>query len=255
MMLLQVLVLVNLVGVGERTVEARYAADSSLELSAGDVRDLLGVAASTPYISVPDLARAYPAATFTWLPRRLALIVDDPRAVLPASQAAQAALQRSAQGVPGFAYRRVSGMYGAVAADDSGRSIASLGYAFRGLVTVEGDYLPALHRGQWQAALAPVPQVSLAVAGDRAVASAALRVAAGPAFAFATWQAGVVALDVLVASHGVSLFASTRGALLMTINRAPLAVQVGRSGKSTTARFSFGPSPVSPFFLPYIPPR
>jgi hypothetical protein len=254
MILLQVLVLVNLVGVGGRTVEARYAADSTLELPAADVRELLGVAWPSPWVGVPELARAYPSATFRFLPRAMELAIYDPRLSLPASAAAAAALLRSAQNAPAFAWRRATGAFGAVAADDSGRSQLDLGYTWRGVLTVAGTYLPAARRGAWQAALAPAPWVSLQAAGDRALAFGALRVAAGPAFAFATWQAGAVALDALVALGPVAVFASTRDVFVVTLNRAPLAVQFGRTGQGKTVRLSFG-QPASPFFLPAVPPR
>src|SRR5439155_13020836 len=103
-----VLVEVQLTGVVTATVEARLLDDSTLELAAADVHDLLGITTTTPWIALPALMRAYPAVSFRFLPSRLLLLIDDPRAVLPASQAAAAALQRSAQAASAFAYRTVS---------------------------------------------------------------------------------------------------------------------------------------------------
>jgi len=252
--ILQVLVLVTLTGVGEKTVEGRYAADSTLELPAADIRDLLGVAVPTPWISVPALQRAYPAVTFTWRPDRLALCIDDPRALLPASQAAQAALQRTAQAASAFSYRTVSGVFGGVTANDSGRSQTDLGYSWRGRVVVQGSYLPAAHRGQWLAALAPSPRVNASLAGDRTVREAALRVATGPAFLFATVQNGQAALDGLLALGPLAVFGSTRNVFVVTLTRPGVSVQAGRTPQQTTLRLSFGPTLIaSPFFVPVVP--
>jgi hypothetical protein len=250
-----VLVELRLDGVGSRVIEATVA-DSVLSLAAGDVRELLGVTIPAPWVTLPELERQYPAVSWRWLPARLLLLIDDPRALLPASQAAQAALQRSAQAASAFAYRTVTGMFGALTADDSGRSQTDLGYSWRGRVVLQGSYLPAAHRGLWLASLAPIPQVSASVAGDRSVTEAALRVAAGPAFAFGTVQNGQASLDGLVALGPVALFASTRNVFVVTLARPGVSVQFARTLTQSTARFSFGPTlTASPFFVPSIPAR
>jgi len=253
-MILQVLVALELVGVGGRTVEARFTPDSILELPAADVHDVLGLTPETPWLALPTLAAAYPAVTFTWLPRELRLLVQDPRGVLPATIAARARTLRAAQGTPGLAYA-FGGPFGSITADDSGRSRLELGLNLRGRVSLSGDYLPAAHRGVWTAAVAPWSGLSLSASGAARVESAAGRVAAGPAWMFATWEAGAVALDGLVALGPVAVFASTRDVYLVTLTRSPLTVQLGRSGGITTTRVSFGPQPASPFFLPAIPPH
>jgi len=76
------LVSVELVGVGSATVAARLDADSTLELPSSAVHELLGVVLPMAWVPVPTLARAYPAVTFAWIRRRLALIITDPRRVL-----------------------------------------------------------------------------------------------------------------------------------------------------------------------------
>lgn len=257
-MILQVLVLVRLVGAGEPAViEARYAADSVLELPAAAVRDLLGVTATTPYVSVPELERRYPDVTFEWRPRELELRITDPRGALPASQAAVLAAQRRAQSVSALAWRTISGAFGGVTADDSGRSAIDLGYTWRGRLAVQGSYYPTARRGAWAASAAPIPTVNVSASGGRGVESAAVRVSAGPAFAFASWDApGRLGLDALATLGAVSVFASTRRTYVVTINRAGLSVQGAQGPTNKTLRLSFGPqSLLSPFSVPFIPSR
>lgn len=250
------LVSVELIGVSSATVEARLAADSTLELPASAVRELLGVGLPLPWVPVPALARAYPAVTFSWIPRRLALIITDPRRVLPASAAAYAAAMRTAHGGATLAYRPQSAVFGSLAGDDAGRTLAELGWSWRGRFAVAGEYLPAVRRGFWNAALVPVSAVNLAASGDTRVRSMTLRATHGPAWALVTWQAARVAVDGLVALGPVALFASpTRRTYLVTITPGQgVAVQFSRTPKNQTARVSFGQS-VSPFFLPQVPQR
>lgn len=231
-------------------------ADSVLELPALDVRTLLGVTVTTPWVSLPTLVRAYPDVDFRWQPRQLRLVVTDSRGSLPAVAAARASLMRAAQGAATLAYRPTTAFFGSLAANDSGSTDAQLGYSWRGRVAVQGDYLPAAHRGFWTGAVVPLPQISLAVSGDHAVRSASLRLAVGHAWAFTTWQPNQLALDGLVAVGPLALFASPqRSAYLLTINPgAGVAVQFSRTLFGKTARVSFG-QVVSPFGSLFIPSR
>jgi len=254
--ILQVLVAVELLGVHARTIEARYALpDSTLELPAGELRELFGVTVPVPWVALPALEAAYPSVMFTWIPRELRLLVQDPREVLPASRDARAALLRRAQSANPFAYRAFAGPFGAVTADDSGRSLLELGYSLRGRASVTGSYLPAAHRGLWTAAVTPWSALSLSISGDARVQSATGRLAIGPTWAFATWSAGAVQLDGLVALGPVAIFASSRHSYLVTLTRAGVAVQAGRTPQQTTVRLSFGPQLASPFLVPVVPLR
>lgn len=250
------LVSVELIGVGSATVEARLDADSTLELPSSAVRELLGVVLPLAWVPVPTLARAYPAVTFSWIPQRLALIITDPRRVLPASAAAYAAAMRTAHRGASYVYRPTSGAFGSLTADDSGRTLLDLGWSWRGRFAVAGDYLPAARRGFWNAAWIPVSAVNLSASGDSRVRSMTLQATRGPAWALVTWQAKRVAVDGLVALGPVALFASpTRRTYLVTLNPGQgVAVQFSRTPGNNTARVSFGQS-VSPFFLPQVPPR
>jgi hypothetical protein len=246
------LVDVALVGTARHAVvEAILTADSTLLLPAAAVHALLGLPAPASTWTTPAaIARAFPTVTVEWRPRELRLLVDDPLGVLPASRAIVDARQRHARGA---AYVARSGPFAAFAADDSGRSAIDAGYSWRGRIAVTGRH-SSTRGAAWAVSLAPAPSLFVSyVGGDRSPPMATARVAAGPAWAFATWTPGRWSVDGLVTVGRVSLFASSRDAFAVTINAAPVGVQVGRQGSRTTARLTYGPLMPSPFSVPVVP--
>jgi len=246
------LVDVALVGTDRHAVvEAILTADSTLLLPAAAVHALLGLPAPASTWTTPAaLRRAFPTVAVEWRPRELRLLIDDPAAVLPASRAIDAARQRHARGA---AYVARSGPFAAVVADDSGRSLVDVGYSWRGRVAVTGRHSSTLGAA-WAVSLAPTPAVFVSYAdGDRSPPTASARVAAGPAWAFATWTPARWSIDGLVTVGRVSLFASSRDAFAVTINAAPVGVQVGHARGVTTGRVTFGPIMPSPFGPPVVP--
>jgi len=234
-----------------RTVEAVLTADSALLLPAADVHALLGLdPPAATWTTLPALRHAWPPVSFTWLPRELRVVVDDPTAVLPATRARRAALTRQARGAPPLAVTR-GGPFAAVVADDAGRSLVDLGYSWRGRVAVTARRSSTFGTA-WAVSLAPLPALFVTYTdGERSLPSATARVAVGPAWAFATWTPGRWSVDGLVSVGRVSLFASSRDAFVITF-RGPVAVQLGRAGSVATGRVSVGPVPPSPFVVPVV---
>jgi hypothetical protein len=246
------LVDVALVGTDRHAVvEAVLTADSTLLLPAADLHALLGLPApATTWTTPAALRRAFPTVGIEWRPRELRLLIDDPLGVLPASRAIADARQRQARGT---AYVARSGPFAAVVADDAGRSAWEAGYSFRGRAAVTGRH-SSTRGAAWAVSLAPIPAVFASyAAGDRSPPTATARVAAGPAWAFATWTPARWSVDGLVTVGRVSLFASSRDAFEITVNAPPVGLQIGRTGRRTTARLTYGPLMPSPFSVPAVP--
>lgn len=246
------LVSVELVETSQRVlVEAVLADDSTLHLPAEPVGQLLGVTFPVLWISVEQLQQQYPTLTVAWLPLEMRVVILDPLRVLPASREAQqriVARTRLAFNVPVR-----SGPFLSLTADDRGEHLTDIGYSFRGRASA--TLRQSSTRGSaWALTLAPSPRLYLTVAdGDQMQPTASARLAAGPAWAFATWTPQGFETDGLLQVGRVSLFASTREIFAVTINAAPVGVQVGRQGNTTTARLTYGPVMPSPFTVPTIP--
>jgi hypothetical protein len=232
-------------------VEAVLTADSTLYLPSDPVARFLGVTFAAPWITPDDLRRAYPTVTVAWLPRESRVMILDPLRVLPASQRAhQAVVARSR---PGFGVPVRSGLFTSVSADDRGAYLADVGYHFRGRATVWLRESSA--RGSaWAVTLAPSSAlyVSYADAEDGPPALSG-RVAAGPLWVSTRWSPDRWDADALLLAGRVAVFASTRETFAVTINAAPVGVQVGWTGQHTTARLTYGPVMPSPFTVPTVP--
>jgi hypothetical protein len=247
----QVLVVVRLVGVGEVTLEARLA-DSTLELPAAEMYALLGLGTPPgPGVRLDALQRMYPVVNFVWTPREMLLTVEDPQAVLPASRAAIDRLGRQGRGAPGLTVTR-SGPFAAFTADDRGRQMFDAGYSYKGRVAIQAS---RQRQGTtWGVSLAPLPAVYVSYTqGTQQAASVTSRLALGPAWLSTSWADGQrLTIDALLALGPLALFVSSRQRYAITI-RGPVAVQVGRTGSTTTGRVSIGPVPPNPFSVPFIP--
>lgn len=245
------LVEIVLVGTGRQTtVEAIVARDSTLYLPGRDVAAFL----ETPlppvlWITLTDLAAAYPPVGFTFRPRELRVVVDDPQHVLPASRSFYAGIERRAQGALPLASVR-SGPFLAFAADDSARSLVDVGYTWRGRVALTARQ-SSVTGTAWALSLAPVPAFYLNVT-HRQSTHVSARLATGPVWIAPTYSDATrqVGADALVAVGGVTLFASTRDVWLVTIRGRAGDLQLGRSRGVTAARVSWGPLFPSPFSFP-----
>jgi hypothetical protein len=241
------LVLVSLVGVGQITVPATLTADSALVLDAPPVFALLGLGTpAAPTVALDELRRRYPSATFAWLPRELAVVIDDPRLVIPASAAARSAIERVARG----AFTAISGPFAAATADDRSRTLLEAGYAWRGRIALSARRSSSAPLTTWAATVAPAPALVASVSGDRAITGATARLAVGHAWLLSTWTPQGLSADALVALPHVALFASSRQSYLVTITAQAAGLQFGRAAGHTVARVSIGPIPPSPFVLP-----
>ena len=247
----QVLVVVRLVGVGETTLEARLA-DTTLALPAAETYALLGLGAPPgPWVRLDALQRMYPVVAFDWMPREMLLTIADPQAVLPASREAVDRLGRQAHGAPGLTVTR-SGPFLAVLGDDRGRTLVQGGYSYKGRVAIQASR--ARQGTTWGVSVAPAPAIYLSYSqGAHQRASVSGRLALGPAWLSTSWTGGrPLTIDALFTRGHVALFASSRQSFALTI-RGPVAVQVGRTGSTTTGRLSIGPVPPNPFSVPFIP--
>lgn len=212
---------------------------------------LLGLPApATTWTTPAALGRTYPTVAVEWRPCELRLLIDDPLDVLPASRAISDARRRQARGAT---YVARSGPFAAVVADDSGRSAIDAGYSWRGQIAITGRH-SSTRGAAWAVSLAPAPALFVSYAdGDRSPPTASARVAAGPAWAFATWTPARWSVDGLVTVGRVSVFASSRDAFALTVNAPPVGLQIGRTGHRTTARLTYGPLMPSPFSVPAVP--
>lgn len=247
------LVEVALIGTGQRTtLEAILAADSVLLLPARELHLFLGLPEpTTAWVPLPELVRAFPSVTWTWLPRQLRLVVDDRRNVLPASQALHDRLTRQARDAPPITVTR-GGPFLALAADDQGRQLVEGGYSYRGRVAAHLRHTST--RGSaWALSWVPSTALFLSYAdGDQQPPQVAGRLARGPAWVSAAWTPDRWSADGLVVLGPVALFASTRNSFALTL-RGPVDLQIGRTGDVTTGRLSIGPVHPSPFSVPVVP--
>ncbi len=97
------LVQVDLVGVGSTMVEAVLTPDSVLLLPARDVAALLGLDPPPgEWTSIADLQHRFPPLAVIWAPRELRLVIRDDLAVLPATRRLTEQQRRQAQGAPSY---------------------------------------------------------------------------------------------------------------------------------------------------------
>ena len=225
--------------------------DSTLLLPARDVAALLGLdAPPTAWTTVAELRRRFPPIEVAWYPRELRVVVDDPLGVLPATRRLTEQRQRQARGT---SYVSRSGPFFSVVADDRGESLTDVGYAYRGRFAVTGRHSSTLGAA-WAVSLAPTPAVFVSYAGgDRSPPTASARVAYKGAWVFTTWTPAAWSTDALIQVGRLSFFGSSRNAFAVTINAAPVGVQLGRTGQRTTARVTWGPLMPSPFSVPVVP--
>ncbi len=249
--LAQLLVALAMAGARPVTVEAALGRDSLLLLPARDVAAFLGAPVPVDgWTTLAALRREWPSVSFEFDARAAAVFIYDPLGVLPVSKAARAAADRRTRGLMVPAFR--SGPFMALAADDLGRAALDMGYTWRGRAAATFRRTP--HGVEWGATVAPWPSLAASYAsGQGGRQYATIRAAAGPAWVFAAWADGRASLDALVAFRRLSFFASSRDAYAVTINARPVGLQVGRSGKRTTAKLTYGPVPPSPFAVPQVP--
>src|SRR5207244_1734219 len=88
------------------------------------------------WVSLGDLRHAYPTVVFEWQPAQLRVAVFDELSVLPSVRRFREQHRASAFGVAPIA--QVSGAFGSVSVDDQKRSLAELGYTWRGRVSAFG---------------------------------------------------------------------------------------------------------------------
>ena len=130
------LVSVQLQGVGAVDVEAVLTADSTPLLPAAPVSELLGLPPPTSqWVTVAQLQKQFPPIQVQWIPRQLTVLIQDDVFALPASRRTRDGLIRQAQGAAPYAVTR-SGPFAAVAGDNLGKTLVDLGYSFRGRAAI-----------------------------------------------------------------------------------------------------------------------
>jgi len=121
------LVSVQLQGVGAVDVEAVLTADSTPLLPAAPVSELLGLPPPTSqWVTVAQLQKQFPPIQVQWIPRQLTVLIQDDLFALPASRRTRDALIRQAQGAAPYAVTR-SGPFAAVAGDNLGKTLVDSG--------------------------------------------------------------------------------------------------------------------------------
>jgi hypothetical protein len=235
-------------------VEAVLTADSTLLLPAAPVSELLGLPTPTSaWLTVAQLQKMFPPIQVTWQPRALTVVIRDDLLALPASRATRDALMRTAQGAAPLTVI-TSGPFLALTANDLGRQLVEGGYSYKGKVAVSGQ---RSDRGTlWGVSLVPGPWLFAALTGGSAQPIAVnLRLAKGPVWVQSAWNAQTRRLqaDGLVQLGRLSVFVSSRDAFALTINALPVGLQLGRTGKRTTAKLTYGPISPSPFSVPAVP--
>jgi hypothetical protein len=248
------LVQVELMGVGAVMTEAVLTPDSVLLLPARDVAGLLGLEPPPgEWTSVAELQRRFPPIQVAWYPRELRVIIRDDLAVLPATRRLTEQRQRQSQATVYMPTR--SGPFLAVAGDDRGRSLIEGGYHWRGKIAVTGQH-SSRFGSRWALSVAPSPLLFAALTGGSTQPIAVnLRLTKGPVWVQSAWNAQTqrVQADGLVQVGPVALFASTRDAFALTLNTRPVGFQLGRTGNHTTAKLTYGPLMPSPFSVPVVP--
>jgi len=254
------LVDVQLVGVESRVMEAVLAQDSTLLLPTDELGALLGVSLprAGPWTALTALRAAFPSLRVTVSLRALVVYVEDDLEVLAATRNVREKQRRIAQRAPPI---YPTGPSFALSVDDRGASVGEASYSLRGRVFAQvrsGSlwYRPASvppGTTSWALSVIPTSALFLAVSdGDHQLPQATGRLTVGPAWLSAMWTPEQYAVDGLVTVGRLSLFASSRNSYAVTL-RAPVAVQIGRTGRTTTARVSVGPVFPSPFSPPTVP--
>jgi hypothetical protein len=232
-------------------VEAVRDVDSTLLLPAEPVGRLLGVAFSTPWVTVAALQAAWPTLRVAWSPRELRVVILDDLRVLPASRRADQQVMARSRMALGLPMR--SAPFMSLSLDEQA-ALLDAGYAWRGKVAVSGRVDNA-GAAMWNATLAPTRHLFLSYAdGFDIPASVSGRVAIGPLWLSAAYRAPDVPVDVagLLRIGPAQLFASPDFGVLTITPDAHVSVQLAHTWETqrTAARISIGPAWASPFAFP-----
>src|SRR6266550_2515493 len=248
------LVDVQLVGVEQTVMEAVLSQDSTLSLPTQELSALLGIVLpAVTWTPLTALRAQFPSLRVTVNLRGLAVYIEDELEVLTATRNVREKQRRQAQRAPVII---PSGPAFALSVDNRGASLVDASYSLQGRVFGQvrsGSLLPRpgsiVQHGatSWALSVIPTPALFLAYSdGDQQRPQATGRLALGPTWVSANWTTTQWSADGLLALGRLSVFVSTRNTYAITL-RAPVAVQLGRTGKITTARVSVGPVFPSPF--------
>jgi len=255
-----ILLSVQLVGVRSAVMEASLDSDSSLSLPTTDLSALLGIELPRARWTPLDVLQAqYRSLRITVSLRALSVWIEDDFETLPATRAMRDQQRRQAERAPVI---YPSGPSVALSVDDRGATLTEAGYSFQGRAFAQvrtGSLFPRpaslVQRGttSWALSVIPTPALFLAYSdGDYQRPTVTARLSTGPTWLSASWTPEHYVVDGLLTVGRLSFFASSRNSYSITL-RAPVAVQLGRTGRTTTARVSVGPVFPSPFSPPTIP--
>jgi len=242
-------------------MEAVLAPDSTLSLPTGDLEALLGVKLPpAAWTSIPALRAAFPSLRVTVNLRGLVVYVEDDFETLGATRAARDKQRRLAHRAPVVI---PSGPAFSLAADDRGATLAEAGYSLGGRAFAQVRSTGLFPRPasiaqrdftSWTVSAIPTPFLFIAYTdGDHQRPEATARLTAGPTWVSASWTPERYSVDGLLTFGRLSLFASSRNAFALTLNARPVGLQLGRAGKHTTAKLTYGPQLPTPFTPPMIP--
>jgi hypothetical protein len=233
------------------TVEA-VEQDGTLLLPSSALRELLGIPPPpTPWMSLEQLQHEYPTVVVRWDPTEGRVLIFDELSILPAVRAFRETHRASAYGVVGLP--QYSGPYGSWAVDDQKRSVAELGYLWKGRVAALGR-VDDRGTAQWSVSAAPLSRLYVGANGGTGQPTTATgRVQAGPVWVLSTFTPHHP-LDMagLVRAGPMQVFASRQFAVLTITPPGQWAVQLATrwSDHRTAGRISFGPTVASPFSFP-----
>jgi len=246
-----VLISLELVETSARVTVEAVQQDSTLLLPSSALRDLLGITMVGPWTSLEALRRAYPTITVQWQTEQGRVLVFDELAVLPAVRRFREQHRASAFGTAPIP--QVSGPFGSLSMDDQKRSLAELGYTWRGRVSVFGR-MDDRGVAQWNASAAPTAHLFLGGSGGTGQRpSITSRLQAGPFWLLTTYvPQHPLEVAGLVRGGPVQVFASRQFGMLTITSSPQWTIQLAQRwvDHRTAGRLSFGPTYASPFSFP-----
>ncbi len=186
-----------------------------------------------------------------WYPERLAVVIRDPRHVLPVSRERLDRLRAEARARGPESGWLASGPRFTLTVDDRGESLTEAGYGWK-RVRAQAAYSSA-SGARWSASANPLARLWLTYAdSDRSDPRLSLRTSFGRTWVSASHD-GRRSQATAAGALGPLLFfgaSDGRGAITW---RGPTTVQLGIANERVALRIAFGKQPLSVFSVPMVP--
>lgn len=222
--------------------------DSTLWLPSADIGKLLGVTIPSEWISTDGLRARY-RLTVDWIPQQLLVVIRDPYEVLPASRGRS---QRIYIQQPTLAAR--TGFFGSFIGNDNAQSASQLGYSWKGRVVLSGQH-SSLTGNSWNGYAAPFRGLWLSASHFNTSTNIGVNISRRWLWfsaSHSSFNSTYAAAAVTLFRSRLVVFGNSLQQFVVTYHK-PIDIQLGYNKGHLVGKVGFGPTPLSPFGLPFIP--